>query len=44
MDIKIENSSITIEELPIQEYNNISIIPLKSNSSTKVDILSLKKV
>lgn len=43
MDIKIENSSISIEELPIQEYNNISIIPLKSNSSTKVDILSLKK-
>ncbi|MDO5850062.1 MAG: tubulin-like protein [Methanobacteriaceae archaeon] len=43
MEIKIKNSSIAIEELPIQNYNNISIIPLKSNSSTKADIMSLKK-
>lgn len=43
MEIKIKNSSISIEELPIQNYGNVSIIPLKSQGSNDVDILSLKK-
>lgn len=43
MKLKIEKSFIDIEDLPIQNYKNISIVPLKSENKTKVDILSLKK-
>lgn len=43
MEIKIKDSSINIEELDIQTYGNVSIIPLKSDDYNQVDILSLKK-
>lgn len=43
MEIKIDEKTINFEHLEIQEHNNLTIIPLKSNDSNKTDILSLKK-
>lgn len=43
MEIKIDNALIDIEKLDVQKYKNISIIPIMSESSQNIDILSLKK-
>ena len=43
MEIKIGERTINFEHLEIQEHNNLTIIPLKSEGSSKTDILSLKK-
>lgn len=43
MQIKIDDKTVNLDKLEIQEHNNLTIIPLKSDGSNITDILSLKK-
>ena len=36
MEITIDGKTISFEQLKIQEYNNLTIIPLKSNGSNRI--------